>query len=86
MTLLILLGILAYRLCMLCWLRQSSPNFLHNALQIFGVYNLRYASLYANSFYSSQNILIMLRSELWAGHGKVQMELSRFHSLALADT
>ena len=35
-------------------LRMSSPNFLHNALHIISVFDLRYASLYAN-FYSFHN-------------------------------
>ena len=67
-------------------LRQSSPNFLLNAFQTIGIFNLRYRCCTRFFFIVLQTISIMLRSGLWAGHGKVPMELSRSHSFALTDT
>ena len=67
-------------------LMQSSQNFLHSALQIIGVFNLRYASFHAFFKNSFRTFSIMLRSALWAGHGKLPKEFSRFHSFVLSDT
>ena len=63
-------------------LMQSSPTLLHNALQNIGVFNLdlRFYFIVFITF------SIILRSGLWAGHGKVPKVWSHFHSFALADT